>query len=256
MEAALGGLEHLVGLVEPLLLSVLVGEGLGGADAGQAGLDGGIDAAGFLLGGAGGGAHLLAAAQSRQQQHRQQYQQHQRQLPPDAEHYDQRAHDGHHRDEQVLGAVVRQLRHLKEVAGQAAHQLAGAVPVVEIEAQLLHVVIEVPPDIGLHADAEGVAPVGHHEVQPRAHRVGHYHRGHDDEEHAKLLFRQPRIHGGAGHQRKRQVHQRDKERAGHVQRKQPPVRLEIGQEDPQQAALLEFFCGHGFPRLFRLYFDG
>ena len=236
------------GLVEPLLLGVLVGEGLGGADAGQAGLDGGVDGTGLLLGSAGGGAHLFPAAQRRQQQHRQHHQQHQRQLPADAEHHDQRAHDGHKRDKQILRPVVGQLRHLEQVAGQAAHQLAGTVLVVEVKAQLLHMVVQVAADIRLHPDAEGVAPVGHHEVQPRANYIGCHHQRHHDEEHPELLFRQPRVQRGAGHQRKRQIHHGDEERAGHVQREQAPVGLEIGQEYPQQAAVLEIFRRHGHPR--------
>ena len=248
VEAALGGLEHLVGLVEPLLLGVLVGEGLGGADAGQAGLDGGVDNAGLLLGGAGGGAHLLPAAQRRQQQHRQHHQQHQRQLPTDAEHHHQRAHDGHKGDEQILRSVVGQLGHLEQVAGQAAHQLSGTVLVIEVKAQLLHVVVQVAADVGLHPDAEGVAPVGHHEVQAGAHHIRRHHRRHHDEEHPELLFRQPCVQRGAGHQWKRQIHHGDKERAGHIQREQPPVGLKIGQEYPQQAAGLEIFCRHISPR--------
>ena len=165
MEAALGGFEHLVGLVEALLLLRLVGERLGGADAGQAGLDGGVDGAGLLLGGAGRIAHLTAAAHGRPQQHRHQHQQHQRQLPPHGEHHRQRAEDGDEGDEQVLRPVVGQLRQLEQVAGQAAHELAGAVLVVEVEAQLLHMVVQVAADVRLHPDAEGVSPVGHHEIQ-------------------------------------------------------------------------------------------
>ena len=42
------------------------------------------------------------------------------------------------RDEQVLRPVVGQLRQLKQVRGQAAHQLAGAVFIVKVKAQVLH----------------------------------------------------------------------------------------------------------------------
>ena len=74
-------------------------------------------------------------------------------------------HICHQGDEQILRPVVGQLRQFKQVTGQAAHQLAGAVAVVEVEAQLLNVAAQIAADIRLHADAEGVAPVGHHEVQ-------------------------------------------------------------------------------------------
>ena len=108
--------------------------------------------------------------------------------------------------------------------------------------------IRVEADIRLHPDAEGVAPVGHHKVQPRAQYIGRHHQRHHDEEHPELLFRQPGVQRGAGHQRKRQIHHGDKERAGHIQREQAPVGLEIGQEYPQQAAVLEIFRCHGHPR--------
>ena len=50
MKATLGGLEYLVGAVKSGLLLLLIGEGLGGADTGETGLDLGVDDAGFLLG--------------------------------------------------------------------------------------------------------------------------------------------------------------------------------------------------------------
>ena len=170
-----------------------------------------------------GGAHLPAAAQGYGQQDRQQHQQYQRQLPAQGEHHRQRAHDGHQGDEQILRPVVGQLRQFKQVAGQAAHQLAGAVAVVEVEAQLLNVAVQIAADIRLHADAEGVAPVGHHEVQRRAQHIGGHHHRHDD----------------AG----------DEERAGQVQGEEPPVGFEVGEEYPQGAAGLIIFRGHAMPRL-------
>ena len=248
VEAALGGLEHLVGLIEAALLRFLVGKGLGGADAGQPRLDGGVDGAGLLLGGAGRGAHLPPAAQRHSQQHRQQEQQHQRQLPAQAEHHRQCAQNGHGGDEQILRPVVRQLRQLEQVAGQPAHQLAGAVAVIEIEAQFLNVVVQVAADVRLHPDAEGVTPVGHHEIKPRPQQIGGHHHGHNDEKRPELPLGEPRVHGGAGHQRERQVDARDQERAGHIQRKQPPVGLEIGEKYPQRAAGTVVLGSHSTPR--------
>ena len=57
------------------------------------------------------------------------------------------------------------------------------------------------------------------------------------------------VHGGAGHQRERQVDAGDEERAGQVQGEQPPVGLEIGEEYPQGAAGLIIFRGHGYASL-------
>ena len=145
--------------------------------------------------------------------------------------------------------MVGQLRQFKQVTGQAAHQLAGAVAVVEVEAQLLNVAVQIAADIRLHADAEGVAPVGHHEVQRRAQHIGGHHHRHDDEEYPELPLGQPGIHGGAGHQRERQVDAGDEERAGQVQGEEPPVGFEVGEEYPQGAAGLIIFRGHAMPRL-------
>lgn len=109
--------------------------------------------------------------------------------------------------------------------------------------------IRVEADIRLHADAEGVAPVGHHEVQRRAQHIGGHHHRHDDEEYPELPLGQPGIHGGAGHQRERQVDAGDEERAGQVQGEEPPVGFEVGEEYPQGAAGLIIFRGHAMPRL-------
>ena len=245
VEIALGGFEHLVGPVEPPLLLGLVGEGLGGADTGEAGLDLGIDGTGFLLGGPGGLGHLAAAIQHHQQEHGDDAAHHQGQPPLDGEHHRQRPHNGDKRDEQVLRPVVGQLRQLKQVRGQAAHQLAGAVFIVKVKAQVLHMGEQVPADIGLHQDAEGVAPVAHDEVKPRPEDKGRHHQGHDREENGKPLIRQPVVHGGAGDQGKGQVDDGDEEGAADIQQEQAPVGAEIGQENAQGTAGLVIFGGHG-----------
>ena len=136
--------------------------------------------------------------------------------------------------------MVGQLRDLKEVGGQAAHQHAGAVIVIEIKAQLLHMVEKVPADIRLHPDAEGVAPVEHHIVQQAPQHKGRRHDGHDHKEDAVLLVRQPLVHGRAGHQRKHQVDERDDKGAGHVQYKQSLVLSQVVHKHLQQRFPLLF----------------
>ncbi len=89
------------------------------------------------------------------------------------------AHQGDGGDEQVLGAVVGQLGDLKEVAGDPAHQLAGAVLVVEGEGQVLHVAEQVPADIRLHPHAQQVAPVGDDVVEHALEHIGGHQHGHD-----------------------------------------------------------------------------
>ena len=245
MEFALGGLEHLVRAVEAALLLVLVAEGLRRPHTGQARLNLGVDSTGLLLGGAARAAHAAPPVHHRQHEHRQNHAHDQRHAPLDRKHHRERAHDRHDRDKEILGAMVRQLRQLKEVGCQAAHELAGAVLVVEVEAQLLHVREEVAADVRLDADAEGVAPVAHDEKQDRADDKRDEDDRHHGEEHTVALVRQPVVHRCARDQRKRQIHQRDEKGTGHIEQEQPPVRAEIGEKNPHGGAGLEVPCGHG-----------
>ena len=247
MEIPLGGAELGVGLVKPGLLHRLVGKGLGGAHAGEGRLDLGVDGAGLGLGGLGRLAHAAPLEHDQQQEEGHQDRHHQRQTPLHAEHDDQGANDGDDGNKQILRAVVRQLRHLEKVGSQAAHQLARAVFIVEGEAHLLHVGKEVTADVGLHPDAEGVAPVADHEVEQGAHQKHDHDGGHGHEKNAEFLLRQPLVHGGAGNEGEQQVHQRNAQRAQHVQSEQLQVGTEIGNKDPQQRAVFEIFGGHRVP---------
>ena len=47
----------------------------------------------------------------------------------------------------------------EQVAGQTAHELTRSVAVIEAVAQTLHMAEQILPDVRLHTDAEGVAPV-------------------------------------------------------------------------------------------------
>ena len=58
------------------------------------------------------------------------------------------------------GPVVGQFGDLKEIAGDPAHELSGAVFVVEGEGEILHVGKEVRADVGLDAHPQQVPPVG------------------------------------------------------------------------------------------------
>jgi hypothetical protein len=106
------------------------------------------------------------------EEHRQDQRDDQRQPPLDGEHDPQGAHDGDGGDEQILRPVVSQLRDVEEVGGEAAHELAGAVLIEIAEAQLLHMAEKVPADVGLHQDAEGVAPVADNVIEQRPHAEG------------------------------------------------------------------------------------
>ena len=244
MELPLGGLVDVVGGVELLQLLRLIGEGLGRPHTGDAGLHPGVDDGGLLLHLAAGGAHGAAAAPDHQEEDRQDRRDDESQPPLDVKHDGKGPENGDAGDEDVLRPVVGQLRDLKELAGEAAHEDAGAVAVKVAAVQLLHVAEEVPPDVGLHQDAEGVAPVADDILHPRPDGEGQQHDGHDGEEGPVGVLRQQLIHAPAGDVGKRQVDEGDAEGAGHIQKEELPVGPEVGEKDPQAGSLLELTGGH------------
>ena len=160
VEALFGDLECAVGAAEFLKLQVFVREGLRRAHAGQARFNVGVDVPNALLDLARGLPHLLAPQQNGHKEDRKNHADDKRQAPFGSEHDDERAGDRNKRDEEVLRAVVGKLGDFKKVACKPAHELAGAVLVKVVEAELLHMAEESFSDVGLDADAERVAPVG------------------------------------------------------------------------------------------------
>ena len=205
VEGALGDLELLVRGVEFSDLRRFVGKGACRADARERGLDADVDGGGLLLFVARGSAHLAAAGHDGREEHRQDARDHERQAPFDRRHDTERAEDRERGDEQILRPVVGKLRDLEEVARQPAHELARAVVVKKAHVQLLHMNEEVAADVRLHADAEGVAPVGDDIVQKRAHKEGRHHHGHHGEKRAVLLIGQKIVHRLARHEREGKV---------------------------------------------------
>ena len=233
-----------VGIVKPGALHFLVGEGLGGAEAGQAALDLLVDVGGLLLALSGSPAHATAHGHDHQQENGDHQRHDQRQLPADGDHHRQSANDGQSRCQQILGAVVGQLRQLEKIGGQTAHQLAGAVFVVKIEAHSLHMAEQIPADIRLHPDTEGVAIICHDVVQKGTQDIAAHHRNHHSEKQLVHLPRQHIVQGAAGHQRKQQVDSRDQACADHINGKQPPMGLEVAQKYHQRRLALIVFGRH------------
>jgi hypothetical protein len=129
VELALGGLEAVIGIVEFPQFGGLVGEGLGGLDAGEARLNVRVDGRGALLDGGGRLATWSPAVMPGDgEEHRQDQRDDQRQPPLNGEHDPIRAPTMVTAEmKDILRPVVRQLRDIEEIGGEAAHQLAGAV---------------------------------------------------------------------------------------------------------------------------------
>ena len=245
VEAALGVLEQVIGGMETVMLHLLVGEGLGSADAGEAGLDLLVDVAGLLLGLAGCLGHGAAHGHDHDQEDGDHQAHDHRQLPLDGAHDHQCANDGQHGSDHILGAVVSKLRQLEQVRGQTGHQLAGAVLIVEVEAHGLHLGKQVAADIRLDTDAEDVAEVGDDEVQQGPETVAQQCHHHDDEEGAVHLIGQHLIEGCTGDQGEGQVHACDEHGAGDIHQEQLPMLSEIAQKD-QQRITLKILGFHNF----------
>ena len=260
----LGALEALVGALELGRLRVLVGEGLGRAHPGDAGFHVRVDAGHVGLHVLGGADHTNPVEVDDHQEHRDQDQHHQGKPPLDGEHDGNRAHQGHAGDEDVLRTVVSQLCDVEELSGDTAHEVAGAVFVVEAEGQRLQVVKEVLADIRLHQHAEGVAPVGDHVLQSGAQEVGGHHDHHHGEERLIPALRDQIVHAHPGDIGEGQVDEGDHQRAGHVQEEESQMGLEIAEKDAQQALFLKVFGRHEsssnifsslFPPLYHILFS-
>ena len=232
VELPLGGFVDFIGSVEPGPLHIGIAEGFGGADAGEAALNLLVDVTGFLFGCGGGPAHPGAQGHDHHQENGNHQSHHHRQFPADGNHHRQGAADGQNGGQQILRPVVGQLRQLEQVAGQPGHQLAGAVLVVKIKAQILHMAEQILPDVRLYPDAEGVAVICHNEVQKRAQYITDHHRRHDEKEGAEHPVGKQVIQGAAGDQREGQINPGDAHGTQDIQGKKFFVVAEVVQKNP------------------------
>ena len=242
--APLGAAELVVGAFELGDLGGFVGEGLGGAHAGEGGLQLAVDAGQLLLHLQGGLAHPPALEDGENEEEGHHGEDDEGQLPADGEHDAEGAQQGDGGDEEVLGAVVGQLGDLKEVTGDPAHELAGAVFVVEGEGQVLHVGKEGRADVGLDAHAQQVSPVGDDVGEHRLEEVGRQQGGHHQEEGLVEALGEGGLQHLPGHRGEQQVHQADAQGTGHVQQEDGQVWLVIGGKNAQVAAAPHLFRRH------------
>ena len=127
--------------------------------------------------------------------------------------------------------MVGKLGDLKQVVGGPAHELAGAVLIVEREGQVLHMIEQVPADVRLDAYPHHVPPIGDHIVHPRPQGIGQQQHRHDGEERPEQVLGQQLVEGHPGGVGKGQVHQGDAQGAAHVQDEQLQMGLVVRQEE-------------------------
>ena len=140
--------------------------------------------------------------------------------------------------------MVSKLRQLEQIGGEPGHELAGAVLVIVVAAELLHMGEQILADIRLHPDAEGVTVIGHDVVEEGAQHIAGRHQHHNPEEHAVGLVGQVVVQSLPGNQREGHVDSRHAHGAAQVNGKQPPVVAKIVKKDRQRRFALIVLCGH------------
>ena len=229
---------HVVCRVEFLLFKLLVGKCLCRAHAGNAVFKRGVDDAHLALDLHVRVLHLHAAFEREPQAQRQQHRKHKRQLPVYREHDDHRTDNCQRADDYILRAVVCKLGNLEQIAGEPAHECAGAVFVVKSEGQRLHVTVQILAHARLDIDAHAVAEDGDDIVQHRLEHIRRRKDSHDDEKRLVHALRQVGLHTAFRHIRKRKVDRRDQHRAYRI--------------DDKQLFLAHYVCDEYFKRFFIL----
>lgn len=131
------------------------------------------------------------------------------------------ARQHHQGDEEVLGAVVGQLRDLEGVVDDAGHQGSRSGSVEEGEGQALEVVERLAPDVHLDAHAHDVSVVLDEVVQARAERVEPQQHGHPRQDRPERPPGKPGVDDGAGDHGVEEPAQGEREGAGHVRQEEP-----------------------------------
>ena len=117
--------------------------------------------------------------------------------------------------------MMGKLCDLEQVVGGPAHELAGAVLIIEGEGQVLHVGEQVPADVRLDAHPHHVAPVGDYVLHPGPQSISCQQDGHDAEKGTEQVLGEQLVQSHPGGVGKGQVHQGDAKGAAHVQQEQP-----------------------------------
>ena len=103
---------------------------------------------------------------------------------------------------------------------------------------------QIPANIRLHPDSEGMAIIGHHIIQEGPEQIAAQCHSHDDEEGLVQLIRQHVVKGAAGDQREGQVNGRNTHGAAHIQGEELFVICEITQKNHQRTFPLKLLGGH------------
>ena len=229
--------ELLVAPVELVDLHGLVGEALHHPDAQQAVLHLSVDLAHLMAALLEGGPHLLVKIPGQHQHNGQHEENDDRQHRVDA----QQDHEGHGDldggDQKFFRAMMGELRHIEQVAGDAGHDLPHLGVAVIGEAHLLQMlkqgVAHVPLDVGAHHVAPGHHDVVGHGVDQAQQHINAAHLEHIG--HGQGGGAAAGQAGDAAHDHgQHQIAQGGQRGAEQVQRQHAPIGTEIGQKAPDQ----------------------
>ena len=248
---AAGGVdEGLVPTGELFHLAVGVGVCLGDADAGDTafhcGVDDGVAGATVIE----GALHGLAEVHRDHHENGNAGKDDQRQDRVDGEQIDEGEDDHDRADEQVFGAVMRQLADLKEVTGDTGHDAAGLVVVVETEGKLLQMVEEILAHLRLHLNADDV-PVILNEIAQK--HTDHVEREDDhtrDDDGGIHLFGDVDVKHISRHDGVDHADDRDQECRQHIEQEHFLVGLVVFNEAFQHEVRFPFFFVRAVRRIY------
>ena len=216
----------------------LVGEGLHHADAADILLDPGIEGGDTTVLRLPVPCHATAVAEGDEGDHRQDGGGQEGQRRVDVDHQREGADQGHHRDEEVLRAVMGDLADLLQILGDAGDEVTGLLVVEIAERELLQMIEGTATHLGLDIDAEHVPPIGHHHHEAGIGHVDHAEAEGGEHDQLPVLARQQHIHEGLHGHGKAQFEQARQDRAAEIDKEQGPVRAVISEEVLQHDAFV------------------
>ena len=226
--ADLALLEGLIGSIEFGILRAFGRKGFGGANAGDAALNGGIDFTGPDLDIPVRVLHTHALVDGKDNAEREKNDQDERKPGIDHEQNDESAKQRRAAGQNVLRPVVCQLDDFEQITGDTCHQHTGSVPIKEREGQRLHVGEDIAAHVCLNEGTHAMPDDRDQILKKGAQKIGDEKRRHNEKEGAKVLLRQGRIHGPACYIRKSKINQCNGERETHIQSECRAVRIDIG----------------------------
>ena len=222
-----GGYISFIGLVKLRRFIFAGGVGTGHANTGDCSLYVGIDLTGLNTGVTKRFGHHTASLDGKED-HQRQHQEHQNsQVNIDTAQHNKCAHQRNGGNQQVLGAVMCQLRYVLQIVDHTGHNDAGLVLIKEGKRQFLQFGEHIPAHISLHPHADDMAPVLNHKVQAGLCHIDQQHDHRPSDQQLKLFIGHIYIDDVTGNDGIKQITNRHQQTAEHIQCEQFAMRAII-----------------------------